>query len=113
MKNKPTVKRITKATLNRREQIQDDIYKILIKEVKGVFDFINKRDESLVNRLNDMEQNGVPKNTLEDINRKLSALEYNQRRLIKANESLLQFFNITKDFLTTKQNETKILKNGK
>ncbi len=102
-KNTLPTKKITKATIKRRQYITDEISVILHKEAKTILTLFVEREASLISRLNAMELSGVPTNTLEEINRKISTIYYNQTKLIRANEQLLAFFNITKDLLSAKE----------
>lgn len=106
MKTKNTnPKRITTATIKRKQYITDEIAVILHKEAHTILTAFIEREDSLTKRLNAMEREGVPTNTLDEIMKKISALHYNQVKLIKANEQLLSFFNITKDFLNSKEGD--------
>ena len=105
-------KRVTRQTLSRRQQIKEEIYSILKTEAHDWFSFIESRDNTLTKRLNSIEANGIPDGVLEEIKKNIHQLRFSLRRTTAAMESLLNFFNISKEFLTqqlpesTDKNET-------
>jgi hypothetical protein len=103
----PTPKKPSVKKLNRQAQLKDEIYGILHKEAHNWFSFIQTREDSLQNRLNAIEQAGIPAGTLEEVKRLISKIEYRQRQQQKAMEGLLSFFNITKDFFSEPQQTEK------
>ena len=83
-------------------KIREQVYLILAKESFEAFRTVRNSSESTFNtlteRLNAVEQAGIPKNTLEELKGLISRISYKQHQQQRAIEGLLQFFNITKNF---------------
>lgn|SRR3990167_6007899 len=101
------IKRVGIKTISRQQQIRDEVYGILHKEVHNWFSFIDSREQTLQKRLNAIEANGIPDGILEELKRDISELKHIMRQTQKAMEELLRFFNVTKDFFNPSEEDKK------
>lgn len=98
--NKKTTrpKKPTKAEIERTQQLKQEIYGIFQEVSNMHLKNVAGRENSFTNRLNAIENMGMPENPLQEIKTAISQIRYKQHQQQRAIEGLLQFFNTTKQF---------------
>lgn len=94
--------KVSIVTIKRRQQIKEEIYMILQKEIFDLMNRQQEKEDSLIKRLNSIERVGVPPNTLEDIKMMVSQVRYTINKQTKVLEEMLRFFNVSKQLLEDK-----------
>lgn len=92
-------KRFSSKSLMKQEQIRQEVYAILHKEAHNWFGMIRGIEDNSNKRLNAMEQSAMPYNALEEIKDEMRKMTYSISKNTKAIENLLNFFNVSKQFL--------------
>lgn len=103
---KATPKNPTKTELARTEQLKQEIYTIFHEAANQYYKMMEKRDETLQNRLNAIELMGMPENPLQEIKTAISQIRYSQHQLKKGFIELLSFFNMSKDMFNEVEPKT-------
>lgn len=99
---KPIVKKVTKATISRQQEIRREIYKILQEEAHDTLVAVRQREDNFTKRLISIENTGVPQGTLEEIKSMVSQTKYVVNKQTAAIEALLKMFKVSAELFADK-----------